>query len=286
MKSRLRLGSLVFGFICLAVACSSEEETGDAQVSVSLENFAELYAEQFCRLQEPCCEAAGGEWDAGCVEWVQTHTQDAFATRLAVQNVEFNQAGAEACIAELESLDGGCAETWKSKYIAACGEVIRGTLGAGEECESADQCARPANGYVGCLEFGDETVTRCRQFNTTAEVGEECLPDAEIFAGDEGSVVQCSYETGGCVEGTCAARGETGDECDYLTCGSGLTCFMETEGEPRTCVAELEEGDSCEVGGEVVSCEFATRCQDGTCTLRPLVVEFAGDGTSEPGCNL
>jgi len=133
--------------------------------------------------------------------------------------VEFNSASAQACIAGAPTVISNCAyaPTSSPEYqatLAACRNIIVGTLSLGSECTTGASC-----------------------------------PPAQ-----PGSVVFCKSDSSGVSRCTAAPLLREGDPCDSTTlydCASGLYC--DVGNTPLKCTALKASGDTCSHANECIS---------------------------------
>lgn len=186
-------------------------------------------------------------------------------------------------------LDGeACAAGAGSCSGCVPAEIVIGSRGIGEPCESADDCASA----ICLMEAGSDYCTRECVEGLDCPSGYHCRLDGEsgmCIRGEEGGVGSACIANGDCAEGLfCASRGDeawcTSFCTDAMDCPESFSCVM--AGEASVCApdsgivgAECESGDDCISGncqpvgpdGELLCTRFCgaeSQCQPGFTCVR------------------
>ena len=283
---RFRLASLVLVAPLLAAlgACSdAPPDTGGVDTASAIAAFAASYASAYCgRLSQ--CNAYAPYLVVACEADPLANEQ----TAVAAGRATFDAAAADACLAQLASLDCGTwtqiSETIPRTFPNTCGKVFGGEVAPGAACFTDAECEGG---------FCDLEPPACPGV---------CKRNKK--PGDACTTQDCGYSEHACLgDDKCAPIGVAGDACHTSAyCGLGLACSS-VEPPGGNCVPRATEGESCrrlQCAGDLVcdassetcvarsprgaSCGTAETCGDGDVCKGAWVVRFDGpDAQAFPG---
>jgi hypothetical protein len=209
---------------------------------------------------------------------------------LRAKAVTVVDADIEVCTAALAQTYAGCAWVgpFRPELPASCVGIVKGTLGLGQKCRSALECA----GKARCKGVGPTTVGTCAAAGAD---GESCGGTVDplatfVLATDvEKDHPSC---TGYCARFKCATQAPKDGACTQSRdCAAGLQCIgKKCVDKPAGKAGEACPGAVCEVGlscvqgkcvapreeGQVCTTDFECR---GGC----IKAADAGVGTKAPG---
>jgi len=188
---------------------------------------------------------------------------------IAKGTVRYQGDAIAECTKAVEAM--GC-EFLERPRLEACEKVVAGTVAAGGECVSGEEC----EGDLYCKQ-SSSCPGSC---STLEKAGALCREDSDCEGGLD------------CVDGKCTAKPKTGETCsDTVDCGGVNMCSVAQQGKPRTCrafdeVFSLKKGQTCDIASSSL-CEGGLSCSIASVTLAGAVtsscVEPVASGTK---CNL
>lgn len=208
------------------VAEPDEDEVGDKLLA-----FCESYIESICSYINNCCreeekeilrtkvdcdDYSSGELFARCYDERIAYIEDGSA--------RVDESMIDGCLGIFNQMTQECPQ-WnasglvKNWYLeVGCGDVVRGSLDPGQECESDEQCARSYFCSGGLCE-------------PRKGIGEECVDARQCIAGHV------------CINGVCDSPHGVGETCDDDgDCNVGLYCNISA----GICSSMFGEGVECD----------------------------------------
>jgi len=301
-KGYSALAGLVFTWLATGSGCSSQGSGGELGAGgssgssssgvVPLGSFAAEYADVLCDGLSRCCPAAGLPYDDATCRSNWLLVSQSIVTVAEPPNVSYNGNAAATCFEAIRADLAACNNfSDVGDNEPACRQVFQGTLPNGAECQESIECARPAEGSVGCSQ-DDLGVRRCDQ-RPLGVLGSPC----EGTCSREGNVTFCSLGGSGAARcykndglfcddtgtGTCQRLVAIGGDCTgFKECVDGAFC------DGTVCAARLPVGSAC--GGDS-ECAATAYCETGFCVVRKPVgatctfdVECAGGGCNNGVC--
>jgi len=135
-------GSALFAALAAVVSCGG---TSTDSEPVTLDDACDVLPKKYCAQDRPCCEKAGYGYDrAGCEE---AYRESCLVDVAAIgrHKAVLHPEKLDACLAGFQPYEDKCqvtsAEVVKSLSVAACYQVIQGTVPIGEPCDSLSDCA-------------------------------------------------------------------------------------------------------------------------------------------------
>jgi hypothetical protein len=278
------LGSLV-GLGCAAIGCSDGESGGAGNKDQFLAQVCDEYAD--------CCVAAGRPGDGAQCR--------AFYAAFAPPN--YDQAAADACLAEIRALGGDKCDF--SRSTPSCEKVFSsgGSAQPGEACEDDADCAPSDEGEVECAsDFTiDATVQQCQVRVTGVAGSTPCVGTVDgnvtFSSGTAEGIPAMGYLchiadglTCDSTTGACQALAAVGEPCAgfdgcvtsaYCDFASGSCLERKALGEPCGTDDECQEGGYCDQSAATDSTCLASRAQGEACTTNS---ECASDNCTNQEC--
>ena len=217
--------------------------TSGASAEVPIDEFAEAYARALCAYNQRCSPFFSVSYPnlEACVVYsvmvLGSLSEHGLEPAVARGTVEYDAAGAGACLAMLES--SSCETAFDGE---TCDEMARGLLSQGDSCLVSAECGAG----LFC-----ETLTCPGACTQRRGEGAECEESTECLEG-----LRCHI-------GACAVPTAAGAECDanLAPCTSGLSCVAGDDGvarcSPQGAIAARAVGEACELGNDGLCVEGA-----------------------------
>ncbi len=227
---------------------------------MTLAEFAQSLARNYCARVNGCCEAYVGEFDQpACVSMEAAETMEQLEALSALPGLRFDGRAASKCLKHSQ-IDPLCD---LDATLRGCDDAFVGQLAPGAECERTRQCTREPNETVTC---DRKCVITRRMVGSGDACDETCGVDCsnESNAETDGKPVRaCPAEQGlQCgPEGRCESLRPNGDACTvWVQCASSY-CSNDGGCEDAPDRDALE-GDAC---SSTVRCAEDLTCEDGVC---------------------
>ncbi len=264
MKTTL---TIIFSLLLLSPMACDDSSNSNNNPKTNEEFLTLLqteYVDGYCSYLDRCPQADGEEWmtsEASCraVMGEFLLAEGLMEMKWALENgAEYNVDNLNAC---MNSLGGaGCDTNLDS--VAACDQVLQGTLAADAECSSDFQCA---SGYCNTSETCPGVC------EATLAAGSPCDSDSQCNFG-----LVCDFDVDPSVCATPAAKADQGEACEYDDqCKYGLFCLItDFETYVGACEPWLALGDLCNGDGNMgMVCEPGLACSStsGECENQTVV---------------
>jgi len=259
--------------VSLAAACSSDNK------SVALSDTADALHEAVCQWFTRCGEVPDV---ASCMTGnigLTFHISPSVQAMVDMGKAKYDGAKMASCIAAFANRScDQTSESFRDFFMEkACIEALVGTVSAGGECASNDECISRNCSVPSCTSgcctgscVGDTPPP------LTGQIGASCCTSAGALTCASGSF--CDFNSN-----TCTALASQGAPCsDSYQCAYGLACFGTNT---MTCQPAPALGDACTQG---VCRDIGTACIAGTCARVQGVGAACGDSSQCDGllsCN-
>jgi len=270
---RILILILTLAIFLPVVACDDDPKGNNSNLTREqfLSQVASRYPTEYCDYLERCPQAGGEEWMADgdtCRVVLGQFLIGEFMMEMewALDNGAVHDGAAlNACMNGIRTLS--CDADPDS--IAACNEVLSGTVANGGACSNNWQCV---SGFCNTEEVCPGTCAPRVALNGDCESWDQCQTGLE-----------CDWDTGKCVQP--APKANQGGACEWHDdCKYGLYCLVTNfETYEGVCDPWLEAGESCDGDGAMdYVCEPGLGCDyenTGNCTtIQTVGVGQACDG--------